>query len=57
MDVRYDWIDLMMQMQENNEGVEKMSTSLYYTVLKQLNNNICKLNNCVYVTNSHTLDT
>ena len=53
MDVRYYWIDLMMQMQENNEGVEKMSNTLYYSVLKQLNHDICQINNCLYVTNSH----
>jgi len=43
----------MMQMQENNGGVEKMSNSWYFQVLKQLNREICKISNSLYVTNSH----
>ena len=51
-DARYDWVDLMMQMQENNEGVEKMSNSLYFKILRSLNQDICKISSCLMVTNS-----
>ena len=37
------WIDLMMQMQENNLGVEDLSTPEYYAVLDRLNKSIIVL--------------
>ena len=42
----------MMQMQENNEGVEKMSNSLYFKILRSLNQDICNISTCMMVTNS-----
>lgn len=40
----------MMQMQENNEGVQKMTNSLYYTVVKRMNKDIISICGCKYVT-------
>ena len=34
------WIDLMMQMQEN-EGLEAMSTPKYFQILNKLNQSVC----------------
>ena len=48
--VRLEWIDLMMQMQENNEGIQKMTNSLYYTVVKRMNKDIVSICDCMYVT-------
>jgi len=51
-EARSEWINLMMQMEENNHGVQKMTNDLYYEVLKWLNMDICSINNCLFVTNS-----
>ena len=48
--VRLEWIDLMMQMQENNEGVQKMTNSLYYAVVKRMNKDIVSISGYMYVT-------
>ena len=41
-DARYLWIDLMMQMQEN-DGVEAMSTPKYFQILDKLNKSMCTI--------------
>lgn len=43
LEVRNEWVDLMMQMQENNLGVEKLTTEKYFKILKLLNSDISKL--------------
>ena len=40
----------MMQMQENNEGVQKMTNSLYYAVVKRMNKDIVSISGCMHVT-------
>ena len=34
----------MMQMQENNEGIEELSCNQYYDILDKLNKSICFIN-------------
>ena len=37
------WVDLMMQMQENTDGVEELTTPDYYSILDRLNKSIIVL--------------
>jgi hypothetical protein len=37
------WVDLMMQMQENTDGVEELTTPEYYSILDRLNRSIMVL--------------
>ena len=39
-------------MQENNEGIQKMTNSLYYAVVKRMNKEIVSISGCMYVTSS-----
>ena len=39
----------MMLMQENNEGVQKMTDSLYYSVVKRMNKDIVSISGCMHV--------
>ena len=48
------WIDLMMQMQENN-GIEQLSTRKYYSILDQLNKGMCYINKVEYMVNEHSV--